>query len=61
MVKDSREKKKIKQKLERCETNEDFTDIPILDSLQQLLFNNRISKMFFWIKRVCNGDVFYDL
>ena len=56
-VKDSRGKKN-KQKLERCETNEDFIYIPVLDSLQQLLFNDRIWKMFFRTKRVCNGDVF---
>ena len=54
-------RKKNKQKLERCETNEDFIYIPVLDSLQQLLFNDRIWKMFFRTKRVCNGDVFCDI
>ena len=54
-------RKKYNQKLELGETNKDFIYIPILDSLQQLLFNDRTSKMFFRTKRFWDGDVFYDI
>ena len=46
---------------ELCEVNEKFIYIAILDSLQQLLFNDRISKMLFQTKKIHSGDVFYDI
>ena len=54
-------RKKIIQKLELCEVNEKFIYIAILDSLQQLLFNDRISKMLFQTKKIRSGDGFYDI
>ena len=54
-------RKKINNKIALCEVNEEFIYIPVLDSLQQLLSNERISKMIFRPKTVRNEDIFYDV
>ena len=55
-------RKKVKSKIQLCETKEEFIYIPIIiESLQQLLTNVKIAKMVFRVKKEHNEDVFYDI
>lgn len=44
-----------------CEKSEKFVYIPILESLKQILTNERISTMVLRNPKCCHGDVFYDV
>ena len=55
-------RKKVKSKIQLCETKEEFIYIPIIiESLQQLLTNVKIAKMVFRVNKEHNADVFYDI
>ena len=55
-------RKKVKSKIQLCETKEEFIYIPIkMESLQQLLTNVKTAKMVFRVKKEHNEDVFYDI
>ena len=55
----SRKKKGAKRVL--CEKEEKFIYIPVLESLQQLLSNDRISSMVLKKQKCCNPGVFHNI
>ena len=55
-------RKKVKSKIQLCETKEEFIYMPIIiESSQQLLTNAKIAKIVFGVKKEHNEDVFYDI
>lgn len=53
--------KNVKNKIQLCEIKKEVFYIPITESLQQLLTNDKIAKMVFRVRKEHSEDVFYDI